>query len=193
LAAVENIAKELSEKEPTYPWGPYYYALTAKDKEQWERASWMIELAFLRAPDSGAINYLRGQVQWHSKNFKAGVKSFELAVAKDSGLTPAQVLLGQVHFQDQDFTKALGYFNAALGNDSKNLAALHGYAECMVHEKKFDEAVSTLLKLADRTSDPLYLERVAEIQEKFIQDSQAFLKTQKKLEKLKRGVAGSRE
>lgn len=184
LAKVNALAEELSSRESTGPWGPYWMALLAYDSGQKERAEWMIELAYSRGSESTVINYLRGQIQWMNKRYHDAVKSFEAAVLKDDSLVSAHVLLGQVYYQDQDVDQAMAHFNGALKYESKNLQALYGLAECQVQKNLLPDAVSTLYTLADRDpADARYYQRIAEIEQNLMQDFDGAMKAYKKLQK----------
>jgi predicted Zn-dependent protease len=83
----EEVAQELSKRELSYPWGPYFLAVLARTKGQTERALWLTELAQKRGESIGLIHYLRGQILWDQKQYDAAVVAIEKSVATMKPLT----------------------------------------------------------------------------------------------------------
>lgn len=170
---VEAVAVLFSESDTKSPWGPYFHALLAKDKGDYERAQWMLALAQARDSKSAAIMYLQGQVYWYQKNFKKAVEFFEKSLDVKPSIFPALLTLAQVYYEDAEYSKAAEKFKDALSYDSKNELALYGLAESELRNKNHQEAISSYERLASLYgADGTYLLRVAEIYENDLHNSQ---------------------
>ncbi len=179
---VEDLAQDLAQKEPLSPWGPYFLAVTSKDRGELDRAMWFVELALHRAPESGVVHYLRGQILWNKKDFGPAVSAFEKASQFDDSILPAHLLLGQIFFRDQDFTKASLHFYSVLKVEPRNKTALYGYAESQIEEKNPQAAVDAYARLNDTDpTDGQYLARLAEIQESILHNNAEALGLYKQL------------
>jgi tetratricopeptide (TPR) repeat protein len=168
---VEEMGNELAVREPAAPWGPYYLGLAARENGNLERALWMAELALKRAPDVGVLHYLKAQILWSKKDYKAAVSELELTVNDDETNLPAQLFLGQIYFRDQDFSRASQHFAAALKINSNHVGALSGLAEAQLHENNPQGALESFGRLTEiDPHDGQYLSRMGEIYESVLND-----------------------
>ena len=168
---VEEIGNELAVREPAAPWGPYYLGLAARESGNLERALWMAELALKRAPEIGVLHYLKAQILWTKKDYKASVDDFEMAVRFDDENLPAHLFLGQVYFRDQDFSRASKHFYSVLKIEPRHPIALSGLAESQLHENNPQGALEAYTRLAEAyPHDGQYLSRMGEIYENVMND-----------------------
>ncbi len=166
LNKVEEIAEELSRRELANPWGPYYLAIVARLQDHLERANWMVEMSLKRAPQSGLVHYLRGQILWDQKLYDPAVIAFEKSVQFDDSIVSAHMILGEVYYRDQDFKGAIPHFAKVLDKDSKNKIAWQGTAQSQLELKNYNEAFAAFDRLNDLDAhDGYYLGQMAEIQE----------------------------
>jgi tetratricopeptide (TPR) repeat protein len=166
LEKAENIGNELSTREPNGPWGPYFLAAIARERNELDRALWMSELALKRASDIAVTHYLKGQILWNRKEFNPAIASFERSVELDSTLIPAHLFLGRIYYRDQDFSKATHHFSAVLKVNPKNQSALIGVAESLLQDGNSKGALENYKNLAIYyPKDGQYLEHIAEIYE----------------------------
>ncbi len=195
LKRAEDIGKELSIREPSAPWGPYFLASVARDRKELERALWMSELAMKRAPEVGVVHYLKGQILWNKKEYAAAVYCFEKSTEMDPTLIPAHLFLGKIYFRDQEYSNASRHFYAVLKIDPKHPVALTGLAESQLHDKNTRGALEAYQRLADAyPTDGQYLSRVAEIYEQGLNDipqaliTYKILKTQIQMSRIQKNV-----
>lgn len=182
---VEKLAHELSKREPSAPWGPYFLALVALERKQLERALWMNELSMRRAPEIGMIHYQRGQILWENENYASAVQSFDQAVQKDKTLTGAHLFLGQIFFRDQEYDRASKHFYEVLKADGQNSVALQGLAESQLRDNNPQGALDAYNRLASRyPNEGQYVQRMAEIYEGVLQKPSEALRSYRQLKSM---------
>lgn len=181
---VDLFAKELSERDTSSPWGPYFYALSAENQNQMERAIWMNELALKRAPTTALFYYQKGRLSWKRDSYKESVDSFNRALQLDSNFIDAHLFLGQIHFRDQDYARSARHFQAVLRVRPKDQTALIGLAECHIQLSDAKSALEFLEKGARLyTAESVYLVRQAYVYEYLLNDAQSAVEIYKKLER----------
>ncbi len=163
---LDSVAQEISKRDPSSPWGPYFAGVAAKSLKRWDRALWMAELALKRAPKIGVVHYLQGQILWEKKDYNLAVKSFEKAVELDSDLVTAHRFLGQVFLRDQDYKRARDHFAAVLKFTPGDMTALSGIAESELQMGRSGQAKEYYQRaVAHHPDNESFQLRLAEIHE----------------------------
>lgn len=126
---VESFGELLSIREPRAPWGAYYWALAAEQRNDPARALWMIELAIKKAPEAGILHFQKGRLLWKESSYSPAMEALLKAVQLDGTLSEAHVFLGQIYFRDQEYAKATQHFYTALQSRPSDAIALSGLAE----------------------------------------------------------------
>lgn len=137
---VEELGNQMAMQFSGDAWGAYFLSLSAEHSKDWPRARWMSELAVKKAPNEGLTLYQLGRVQWAMGERMTALETLKKAVEKNSTLTDAHVLMGQIAMLDQKKSDAEKSFSLAYARDSKNLAALMGLAEVERLNKKWPES-----------------------------------------------------
>jgi tetratricopeptide (TPR) repeat protein len=185
MEAVEALGQDLCTKDTSTPWGPYFLARVALQRNQLDRALWMVELSEKRAPDFGVIHYLAGQILWERKEFKEATAEFEKSVSFDQGLGPAHLILGQVYLRDQEYDKAAPQFNLALKYLPDNIVALSGQAESLLHLNNPSGALDSYVKLSELDSgDGQYWTRIGALYEGALNNPERALNAYQRLHDL---------
>lgn len=168
---VELIATELARRNVTSPWGPYYHSLSAEAQQQYDRALWMIEVSLKRAPQMGLLMYQKGRLLWLKQMHTEAVMLLTQALQQEPNLIEAHLFLGQIHFRDQDYSKAARHFQAVLKVRPKDPVALMGLAECFVQSGDLKGATD-LYDKGNRyfAADPMFLLRKAYVLETHLND-----------------------
>ena len=136
-----------------------------------DRALWMTELTIKRGPEIALAHFQKGRLLWKKENFTDSIESFTKALQLDSNMIDAHLFLGQIHFRDQDFSKAARHFQAVLKARPRDPTALMGLAECGVQSSDAKGALEFLEK-GNRSypGDPTFLLRQAYIYESLLND-----------------------
>jgi len=185
LETVENLASELAVHDTSTPWGPYFFARVALERNQLDRALWMAELSLRRAPDFGVTHYLKGQILWARKEFKEATLSFEKSVTYDTGIGPAHLILGQLYLRDQDYDKAAPQFESALKLLPDNTVALNGQAEVGLHLNVPEKSLAAFVRLSEIDStDGQYLSRIGALYEGALNNPERALNAYQRLHDL---------
>ncbi|MBK9293025.1 MAG: tetratricopeptide repeat protein [Oligoflexia bacterium] len=185
----EEMAEFLSVNNAQNHWGPYFHALLAKEKNDLERAQWMLALSQSRTKKSEYTTHLQAQIYWLQKNYKSAFEEFEKAIDLNSSNLPASLILALIYYEDVEYKKSAKMFDSVLSMESKHELALLGLAESELRNKRHQEAISAYSKLASiYSADGSYLKRVAEIYENDLHDSKSAFSTYIELSgKIKKG------
>jgi tetratricopeptide (TPR) repeat protein len=185
LNSVEFLASELGTHDTSTPWGPYFFARVALERDQLDRALWMVELSLRRAPDFGVTHYLKGQILWARKDFKEATSEFEKSVVFDDGIGTAHLILGQVYLRDQDYADAAPQFLSALKTLPDNIIALNGQAESQIHLNSPSAALEAYVRLSELDSaDGQYLTKIGALYEGALNNPERALNAYQKLHDL---------
>jgi tetratricopeptide (TPR) repeat protein len=93
-------------------------------------------------------------------NYRLAIKEFKAAIAKDSTYTEAHRNLARVYYVQRDFDGAAEEYKKVTELAPGDLDAYVNLALAYIELKEFEEAVETLEKGKDRTSDPKARDRL---------------------------------
>lgn len=182
FVSVEELGNKLSVQDTSTPWGPYFLARVALEKNQLDRALWMVELSLKRAPEFGVIHYLKGQILWARKDYKEATIAFEKSISYDNGIGPAHLILGQLYLRDQEYSKAAPQFETALKFLPDNISALNGQAESQARLNNPAQALDAYVRLSEvDSSDGSYLTHIGELYEGALNNPQRALNAYQRL------------
>lgn len=168
---VEDIGGELARKDTNSLWGPYYLSLKAEHDGLFDRALWMAELASKRGPEVGLAHFQKGRILWKKEAYTESIEAFTKSLQLDSNMIDAHLFLGQIHFRDQDFSRAARHFQAVLKVRPRDPTALMGLAECGIQSSDARGALEYLEKgNRNYPGDPTFLLRQAYIYEVLTND-----------------------
>ncbi|MEO0335375.1 MAG: tetratricopeptide repeat protein, partial [Pseudomonadota bacterium] len=183
----KKLAKVLSNEHHVGPWGPYFMSLVAEHKGQTLRSLWMIELALKKSPGKGILLFQKGRLMWKQNEPNLAMELFEAAVNETPELSDAHMMLAQVYYRDQEFSKAEKHFKRVIELDKRNANAFIGLAECELEDGNETAAVKHLEKAIALKPAALDLRmRQARIYENQIEDYKSALKKYKTIVRLSR-------
>lgn len=96
--------------------------------------------ALLLSPDNPYVNYVAGVGYLLNRQVAAARPYLEKSVSIDSGEAPALVALGNLRFQEKDYTGAERVLKRAVELDPKSWKSRWVLADCYLHEEDFQGA-----------------------------------------------------
>ena len=143
---VRQVGRTFSTKHVDAPWGPYFMSLVSEKKGDMPRAIWMIGLAGRKSPNNAIIEFQKSRLLWLQSQRDASFHSAKKALSLDSNLTEAELLMGQIYFNDYEFSKAEKHFKKVLKKNSRVFTATLGLAESLVQLGKANESIPYFVK-----------------------------------------------
>jgi tetratricopeptide (TPR) repeat protein len=172
---VEKMGNFLATHAYLTPWGAYYLSLSAANRKDYQRATWMLELALKKAPSEGLFHYQLGRLHWEQGDDALALKSLKTAADLNPSLTDAHWIMGQVALQRGDTGEAERYLKKALSNDPQHWSALMSMAALKNRTKDWQDSADYLQKAINvnpRSSKArLALAQVQEMQLKRLADA----------------------
>lgn len=143
---VERMGNFLATHAYLTPWGAYYLSLSAANRKDYQRATWMLELALKKAPSEGLFHYQLGRLHWELGEDALALKSLKTAADLNPSLTDAHWIMGQLALQRGDTGEAERYLKKALSNDPQHWSALMSMAALKNRAKDWQESADYLQK-----------------------------------------------
>ena len=143
---VRQIGMTFSKKHIDAPWGPYFMSLVSEKKRDMPRAIWMIGLADRKSPNNAIIEFQKARLLWLQSQRDASFHAAKKALSLNPNLTEAELLIGQIYFNDYEFEKAEKHFKKVLKKNSRVFTATLGLAESLVQLGKVKEAIPYFVK-----------------------------------------------
>ncbi len=182
---VESLGQLQLEKDPNSPWGSYYFSIASEMRGFLTQALWYAELSVKLAPQSALSHYQLGRLQWNSDQRKEAVSHFNKTIEIDPTFVPAQLFLGQLYYEERNYSSSRTHLLAALKQDPTSPRALEILAECHVLNNQPDEALMRIDQiLAHHPGAKLAYLRRAQILEEFHQDPKMVLEAYRRAEKM---------
>ena len=160
-------------------------ALAAEARKDYPRAVWMLELALKKDPKEGLFHYELGRIHWELGNDSDAIKHLRLASELNPTLTSAHWVMGELALQNQEYSAAERYFQAALKNDDKHLPSLLSLASMKVNSKDYaraEEYLTRAIALEPHVSKTRLV--LGEVQAEHLKKYEEALSTYKQLRQL---------
>lgn len=143
---VEKMGNFLATHAYLTPWGAYYLSLSAANRKDYQRATWMLELALKKAPNEGLFHYQLGRLHWEQGEDALALKSLKTAADLNQSLTDAQWIIGQMALQRGDTSESERYLKKALSNNPQHWSALMSMAALKSRTKDWQDSADYLQK-----------------------------------------------
>lgn len=99
--------------------------------------------------DDDAVYYALGQLYSEKNEYNQAIQMLSKAHTIDPNNIWYTEELAILHYDTQQFEKAVPYFKKLVEHEPKNLSWLYGYGDCLLRTGKVDESISVLNKAED--------------------------------------------
>ena len=139
-----DVLKKAATLEPENP-EPRYLLIQAYYRNfEYERALSLAQETAAHFPDRALSHYHLGAQLNNFSRLTEAREQLNLALAKESGLVEAQLVLGDVLFKMGKADESVSYFRQALATDPKLMDAHAGLGKALIQLKRYPEAAGAM-------------------------------------------------
>ncbi len=142
----EKLAFKLTATKENRAMGLYYLSVIADQKDETEKAIWMIEKAVALDPENSVLNYQKGKVLYSVEGINSALPYFEKVLDMKKYSSDLVVMSALKSFSDRDYISATDEFARLSQEELYNYGVGLLYVEATAQKGETDQA----LKLASK-------------------------------------------
>ncbi len=165
----ETLAFKLSSTKENRAMGLYYLSVLADKQADYEKALWLIEKAYVLAPENSMINYQKGKVLYTVEGINTALPYFEKVLDMKSSSPELAVMSGLKSFSDRDFISATEEFSRLTLESLYTYSLVELYVEATAQKGEAEEALKLSAKFLNSKPDSVdMLIQQARVYEAFV-------------------------